>query len=65
MTTTVAASYFPWMVPYILTASPASFEKAGRDWGKVGGVGSAGTGPFRITAVVPRQSVTLTRNDGY
>src|SRR5215468_10583676 len=32
MTTTIVASYFPWMVPYILTASPASFEKGGRDW---------------------------------
>src|SRR5215813_1209744 len=29
MTTTIVASYFPWMVPYILTASPASFEKGG------------------------------------
>ena len=35
MTTTIVASYFPWMVPYILNASPASFEKAGRDWAKV------------------------------
>ena len=26
---------------------------------------AAGTGPFRITKVVPRQSVTLARNDGY
>ncbi|MCX7366118.1 MAG: ABC transporter substrate-binding protein, partial [Alphaproteobacteria bacterium] len=35
MTTTTAASYFPWMVPYILNASPASWEKGGKDWGKV------------------------------
>ena len=28
-------------------------------------MGSAGTGPFSITGVVPRQSVTLSRNDDY
>jgi peptide/nickel transport system substrate-binding protein len=65
MTTTTVASYFPWMVPYILNASPASFEKAGRDWAKVAMLPAAGTGPFRITGVVPRQSVTLARNDAY
>ena len=26
---------FPWMVPYMLIASPASFEKGGKDWAKV------------------------------
>src|SRR5215218_4908921 len=65
LTTTQVASYFPWMVPYMLNASPASWEKNGKDWGKVGAVGAAGTGPFKITKVVPRQSVTLGRNDDY
>jgi len=65
MTTTVVASYFPWMVPYILIANPASWEKAGKDWGKAAAMGPAGTGPFKITGVVPRQSVTLARNDAY
>jgi len=65
LTTTQVASYFPWMVPYMLNASPASWEKAGKDWGKVGAVGAAGTGPFKIAKVVPRQSVTLARNDDY
>src|ERR1700681_1651564 len=65
MTTTQVASYFPWMVPYILSASPASWEKAGHDWAKVAMLPAAGTGPFRITGVVPRQSVTLARNDAY
>jgi peptide/nickel transport system substrate-binding protein len=65
MTTTTVASYFPWMVPYILNASPASFEKGGRDWGKVAMLPPAGTGPFQIAKVVPRQSVTLARNDNY
>jgi ABC-type transport system substrate-binding protein len=65
MTTSIVASYFPWMVPYILSASPASWEKAGKDWAKVAMLPAAGTGPFRITGVVPRQSVTLARNDAY
>jgi ABC-type transport system substrate-binding protein len=53
------------MVPYILTASPTQWDKAGKDWNKVGAAGGAGTGPFKITKVVPRQSVSLGRNDGY
>ena len=35
------------------------------DWAKVAELPAAGTGPFKITKVVPRQSVTLARNDGY
>lgn len=65
LTTTTIASYFPWMVPYLLNTSPASFEKGGRDWAKVAQLPPAGTGPFRISAVVPRQSVTLAKWDGY
>jgi peptide/nickel transport system substrate-binding protein len=65
LTTTQVASFFQWMVPYLLFASPASFEKNGNDWGKVAAVGAAGTGPFKIVKVVQRQSVTLARNDDY
>ncbi len=65
ITTKVPASYFPFQAVYILFTSPASFEKAGHDWGKVATLPAAGTGPFRIETVVPRQSVTLGRWDGY
>src|SRR5437879_3124773 len=65
MTTTVVASFFQWMLPYVLFASPTSFEKGAKDWGKVAAMGAAGTGPFKITNVVQRQSVTLVRNDDY
>ncbi len=65
ITTTRPASCFPYMVVYLLMTSPASFEKAGRDWGKVATLPAAGTGPFRISKFVPRQSVELARNDGY
>ncbi len=59
------ASYFPFQLVYVLFTSPASFEKAGHDWGRVSLLPAAGTGPFKIETVVPRQSVTLARWDGY
>ena len=65
ITTTKPASYFPYMAVYILFTSPASFERAGHDWTKVATLPAAGTGPFRITKVVPRQEVDLARWDGY
>ncbi|MEH2475974.1 peptide/nickel transport system substrate-binding protein [Nitrobacteraceae bacterium AZCC 2161] len=64
MTTTSAASYFPYMAVYLLFTSPTSFAKAG-DWTKVATLPAAGTGPFRIIKVVPRERVELARNDGY
>jgi peptide/nickel transport system substrate-binding protein len=65
ITTTKPASYFPYMAVYILFTSPASFEKAGHDWSKVATLPAAGTGPLRISKVVPRQEVDLDRWDGY
>jgi peptide/nickel transport system substrate-binding protein len=65
ITTKQVASYFPYMAVYLLFTSPASFEKAGKDWAKVAALPAAGTGPFRITKVVPREMVELARNDGY
>ncbi len=65
ITTTKPASYFPYMAVYLLFTSPASFEKAGHDWAKVATLPAAGTGPFRITKVVPRQEADLARWDGY
>src|SRR5471030_2725190 len=63
-TTTIDASFFQWMVPYLLFASPTAFEKGGKDWGKVQ-LAPAGTGPFQITSVLQRQSVTLVKNKDY
>jgi peptide/nickel transport system substrate-binding protein len=65
ITTTTAASYFPYMAVYLLISSPTSFERAGHDWAKVAQLPAAGTGPFRITKVTPRESVELARWDGY
>ena len=65
ITTTQVASYFPYMVVYLLFTSPQSFEKAGRDWTKVPALPAAGTGPFKIVKVSPRESVDLARNPDY
>ncbi|MGX7703522.1 ABC transporter substrate-binding protein [Methylobacterium sp. Gmos1] len=65
ITSATPASYFPYMVVYLLLTSPASFEAAGRDWAKVGMLPAAGTGPFRITGVRPREAVELARNPDY
>ena len=65
ITTTRPASYFPYMVVYLLFTSPASFEKAGHDWAKVSTLPAAGTGPFMISHFTPRQSVEFARWDGY
>jgi peptide/nickel transport system substrate-binding protein len=59
------ASYFPYMAVYILFTSPASFERAGRDWGRVATLPAAGTGPFRLARVLPREIAELARFDGY
>jgi ABC-type transport system substrate-binding protein len=53
------------MAVYLLFTSPASFEKAGKDWAKVPSLPAAGTGPFRLTKVVPRQEADLARWDSY
>jgi peptide/nickel transport system substrate-binding protein len=53
------------MAVYILFTSPASFENAGHDWGRVATLPAAGTGPFRLTKIVPREFVELARFDAY
>ena len=59
------ASYFPYMVVYLLMTSPQSFEAGGRDWARVATLPPAGTGPFRLSRFTPRTSAELTRHDGY
>jgi peptide/nickel transport system substrate-binding protein len=65
ITSKTPASYFPYMLVYILFTAPASFEKAGKDWAKVATLPAAGTGPFQIMRVVPRVEADLARWDGY
>src|SRR6266567_958824 len=65
ITTIKPASSFPFMAVYLLFTSPASFEKAGKDWAKVATLPAAGTGPFHITGIVPRQEADLARWESY
>ncbi|MCK2054169.1 ABC transporter substrate-binding protein [Methylobacterium sp. 37f] len=65
ITTTIPASYFPYMMVYPLMTAPSSFEKGGRTWAGTAMLPAAGTGPFRITRVSPREAVDLARFDGY
>jgi peptide/nickel transport system substrate-binding protein len=58
-------SYLPYVMVYALFTSPASFERAGRDWGRVATLPAAGTGPFRLAKVLPREFAELARFDGY
>jgi len=62
--TTRPASYFPYMLTYVLFSSPARFEEVGGSWSAFA-ENPSGTGPFRITDFQPRQSVELSRNDDY
>src|SRR5262249_43294000 len=58
-------SYFPYLVVMVLFTSPNSFEKAGRNWSRVETLPAAGTGPFRLVKVLPREMAELARFDGY
>jgi peptide/nickel transport system substrate-binding protein len=65
LTTREPTSYVPYLVVGLLFTSPASFEKAGHNWSRVETLPAAGTGPFRLTKVVPHELAELARFDGY
>jgi ABC-type transport system substrate-binding protein len=62
--TKIPFSFFPYMLTYVTMASPRQWDKMGKSW-----VGFAkapsGTGPFKITRVVPGQYVEMARNENY
>ena len=63
--TTRPVSYWPYLMTLVLMTSPNSFEQGGRDWARTAALPPAGTGPFRLTRFVPRQSAELGRNAEY
>src|SRR5690606_32216262 len=63
-TTKDADSFFPFQVCYILMASPAAWDRAGRDWNTFGEAPS-GTGPWRLTRLVPRERAEFEPNEDY
>ena len=64
MTTKYPFSFLPYLLTRVLIASPAQWQKVGRNWAAFQKEPS-GTGPFRITRVVQGQYAEMTRNDGY
>ena len=57
-TTIRPSSFVPYQVCYVLFSSPTQWETLGRDWGKVA-MQPAGTGPFKLTRLVPRERAEL------
>lgn len=63
LTTKRPVSYFPTLLAYVAFSSPAQFAKTG-SWAEFA-KSPSGTGPFKITELRPRVSVTLVRNADY
>lgn len=54
----------PYQIAWILISSPANWEKNGRNWDAVAKAPS-GTGPWKLTAFVPRERAELVPNRDY
>jgi peptide/nickel transport system substrate-binding protein len=57
-TTMRPSSFVPYQVSWIVFSSPSQWEKLGRDWSQVA-MHPAGTGPFKLTRLVPRERAEL------
>ena len=64
ITTKTVDSFFPYQMLWFLVSSPAQYEKLGKDWDKFASQPS-GTGPFKLTKLVPRELAELTKNADY
>ncbi|MFN4278034.1 MAG: ABC transporter substrate-binding protein [Ferrovibrio sp.] len=53
-----------YQLAWIMMSSPAQWEKLGRNWDEFAKTPS-GTGPWKLTAFVPRERAELTPYDGY
>ena len=63
-TTTRPSSFVPYQVVYIFYVSPTQWEKVGRDWRALAN-SPAGTGPFKLSKLVPRERAELEPNRDY
>jgi peptide/nickel transport system substrate-binding protein len=63
-TTMRPTSFVPFQLMYVLYTSPTQWEKAGRDW-RAFANHPAGTGPFTLSRVVPRERAELEPNHAY
>ncbi len=64
ITTPAPDAFVPYQVVYIPIASPAQWEKVGKDWAKFNEQPS-GTGPFKLDKFVQRQRAELVPNKEY
>jgi len=64
ITTKTVDSFFPYQLLWFLISSPAQYEKLGKDWDKFASQPS-GTGPFKLTKLVPRELAELSKNEDY
>ena len=64
ITTKNVDSFFPYQMLWFLISSPAQYEKLGKDWDKFASQPS-GTGPFKLTKLVPRELAELSKNADY
>src|SRR5215475_1037104 len=64
ITTKNVDSFFPYQMLGFLISSPAQYEKVGRHWDKFASQPS-GTGPLKLTKLVPRELAELSRNEDY
>src|ERR1700709_577736 len=64
ITTKAVDSFFPYQMLWFLVSSPAQYEKVGKDWDKFASDPS-GTGPFKLTKLVPHELAELTKNTDY
>jgi len=64
MTSKYPFSFLPWLLTRVLMVSPTQWEKVGKSWPEFAKQ-PAGTGPFKITKVVPGQYAELSRNEAY
>jgi peptide/nickel transport system substrate-binding protein len=63
-TTSRPSSFVPYQIVYIFYVSPTQWEKVGRDWGALANT-PAGTGPFKLARLVPRERAELEPNREY
>jgi peptide/nickel transport system substrate-binding protein len=64
MTTKYPFSFLPYLLTRVLMVSPTQYDAVGKTWAEFGKKPS-GTGPFKITRVVPGQYIEMVRNEGY
>jgi peptide/nickel transport system substrate-binding protein len=64
ITTKTVDSFFPYQMLRFLVSSPVQYEKVGKDWDKFASDPS-GTGPFKLTKLVPHELAELSKNENY